>query len=173
MRKSSKITLGALLIIMIFVCFLYISNGIGTPKSRLESDARSSQKIEDSWLMEKDVSDTMAALIAYPEDQSDYVFSIYVDRPGLSFGYFFRGGGECAGIENHIINLRVEGYNEHAFISMNSMSVERLEIDNGNTVKVIKIDSKKPFALVLPRNAGNIAFYDVNGNIVETYQTEL
>lgn len=29
------------------------------------------------------------------------------------------------------------------------------------------IDTDKPFAIVLPMNAGNIAFYDIDGNIVE------
>ena len=42
-----------------------------------------------------------------------------------------------------------------------------LEIGNGNSVQVIDIDSKKPFAIVLPVNAGSIVFYDVDGNAVE------
>ena len=58
-------------------------------------------------------------------------------------------------------------YQEKAFISMNRQQVERLEIDDGTTVQAMRIDSGKPFAIVLPVNAGNIAFYDVDGNAVE------
>ena len=90
-----------------------------------------------------------------------------VNRPGLSFGYFFRGGGDLTGMNVGITEYTVEGYKERAFISMNQQQVERLEIDNGNSVQVIDIDSKKPFAIVLPVNAGSIAFYDVDGNTVE------
>ena len=36
------------------------------------------------------ISDTMAAFISYPQDKTDHTFSVYVNRPGLSFGYFFQ-----------------------------------------------------------------------------------
>lgn len=50
---------------------------------------------------------------------------------------------------------------------MNAQNVVRLEIDDGNNIRVIDIDSGKPFAIVLPLNAGNVCFYDTNGNVVE------
>ena len=63
--------------------------------------------------------------------------------------------------------VRVTGLEERAFISMNKQQVECLKIDNGNSVQVIDIDSNKPFAIVLPVNAGALSFYDVDGNAVE------
>ena len=36
---------------------------------------------------------------------------LYVNRPGLSFGYFFRGGGTLSGIQKGIVEFTVEGYN--------------------------------------------------------------
>ena len=51
--------------------------------------------------------------------------------------------------------------------SLNSQKVNRLEVDDGNEVQVINIDSDKPFAIVLPMNAGSITFYDIDGNVVE------
>jgi len=87
--------------------------------------------------------------------------------PGLSFGYFFRGGGAIAEVDNYIAEFVVEEYNERAFVSMNTQKAERLEIDDGNNIQVIDIESSKPFAIVLPLNAGNICFYDVNGSVVE------
>jgi len=38
---------------------------------------------------------------------------------------------------------------------------------------VVDIDSNKPFAIVLPINAGNITFYDVNRNTVEYWNNPL
>ena len=72
-----------------------------------------------------------------------------------------------------ICEYTVEGYNERAFISMNQQQVTQLEIDDGNTIQVLDIDSNKPFAIVLPINAGTITFYDVNGNTVEYWNNSL
>ena len=53
--------------------------------------------------------------------------------------------------------------------------IERQEnnIDDGNTIQVVDIDRNKPFAIVLPINAGNITFYDVNRNTVEYWNNPL
>lgn len=167
-----KVILGVVLAGVLFVGFLYANNDIGVTSKNLETDIRSSQKIMDDWTVDGEVSDTMAAYISYPQDKTDHTFSIYVNRPGLSFGYFFRGGGDIVAVEDFIAEFTVEGYSERAFISMNTQHVDRLEIDDGGrTDWVIDIDSDKPFAIILPTNAGNICFYDVNGNVVE-YMTQ-
>ncbi len=128
----------------LFVCFLYTNNEIGVTSSKLEADIRSSQKIKDDWTVDGSVSSTMAAYISYPQGLSDHSFSVYVNRPGLSFGYFFRGGGTLSGIQRGIVEFTVEGYNERAFISMNQQQVQQLEIDDGNTIQVVDIDRNKP-----------------------------
>ncbi len=171
--RPAKVTLGVLLVCIMFIVLLYLNNDIGIQKSQFESDIRSSQKIESDWIVDGNVSDTIAAFISYPQDMTDHTFSIYVNRPGLSFGYFFRGGGSLSGVEDGIEEYTVEGNKERAFISMNKQQVERLEIDDGNSIKVVNIDSSKPFSIVLPVNAGNIAFYDVNGNTVEFFEHPL
>ena len=109
----------------------------------------------------------MAAYISYPEDKSDYTFSIYVKHSGLSYGYFFRAGGSIAEIGGGIKEFTFDDCNELALISMNTQNVARLEIDNGIEIKTIEFDSEKPFATVLQQNAGELRFYDVNGNAVE------
>lgn len=162
-----KILLGIVLLCALFLVFLYANNDIGITASSLEADIRLSQKITDDWIVDGSISDTMAAFISYPQDKTDHTFSVYVNRSGLSFGYFFRGGGDIVAVDDYIAEFIIEGYNERAFISMNIQNVERLEIDDGNGVQVIDIESNKPFAIVLPLNTGNICFYDVNGNVVE------
>ena len=168
MKKTlPKILLGVVLACALFFGFLYVNNDIGKTANKLETDIRLSQKISDDWNVDGSISDTMAAFVSYPQDKTDHTFSVYVNRPGLSFGYFFRGGGDIVEVDDYIAEFVVEGYNERAFISMNTQNVVRLEIDYGNDIRVIDIDSDKPFAIVLPLNAGNMCFYDANGNIVE------
>ena len=162
-----KIILGVVLMVVLFAGFLYVNNDIGKRKNSLEADIRLSQKISDDWNVDGSTSDTMAAFISYPQDKTGHTFSVYVNRPGLSFGYFFRGGGNIVEVDNYIAEFVVEGYSERAFISMNTQNVVRIEIDDGNGIQVIDIDSSKPFAIVLPLNAGTVSFYDLNGNIVE------
>ncbi|MBD5130923.1 MAG: hypothetical protein HDT43_13515 [Ruminococcaceae bacterium] len=165
-KKMMIFILCVLLTGIAFVGFLYFNNDIGVQKSQLETDIRSGQKISSDWNIDGAVSDTIAAFISYPRDMNDHTFSVYVNRPGLSFGYFFRGGGDLTVKDTDIVEYTVDGYKERAFMSMNKQQVERLEIDDGNSIQVIDIDSSKPFSLVLPVNAGYIAFYDVDGNTV-------
>lgn len=168
-----KLLLCVVLVCVIFLVFLYANSNIGITANSLESDIRSSQKIADDWVVDGNVSDTMAAYISYPQDKTDHTFSVYVNRPGLSLGYFFRGGGDISQVEEYIAEFTVVGFNERAFISMNSQKVSLFEIDDGNNVRKIEIDSNKPFAIVLPLNTGNISFYDINGNIVEYHNQKL
>ena len=168
-----KTVIGILLVCSLFVGFLYISSDIGIASGNPETDIRSSQKIKEDWAIDGSVSDTMAAYISYPQDKSDHTFSVYVNRPGLSFGYFFRGGGSLSGVERGIAEFTVDGYNERAFISMNQPKAARLEIDDGNTVQIIDLNSDQPFAIVLPANAGVIHFYDGNGNPVNYQKNPL
>ncbi len=172
-NKLVKALLGVFLVCTVFVGFLYLNNDIGIQKSQLEADIRSSQKIESDWIVDGEVSDSIAAFISYPRDMTDHTFSVYVNRPGLSFGYFFRGGGSLSGVEGGIAEYTVAGYPERAFISMNKQQVERLEIDDGSSIHVVELDSSKPFAITLPVNAGNITFYDVNGVAVEFWEHPL
>ena len=158
-----KTVIGILLVCSLFVGFLYISSDIGIASGNLETDIRSSQKIKEDWAIDGSVSDTMAAYISYPQDMSDHTFSVYVNRPGLSFSE----------IQEGIAEFTTEGANERALISMNQQQVQQLQIDDGHAKQAIDIDSDQPFAIVLPINAGSITFYDVNGNAVEYWNHPL
>ena len=164
---------GILVLGVLFLGFLFVNNDIGVSATKIEADIRSSQKITVDWNVEGSVSDSMAAFISYPQDKTDHTFSVYVNRPGFSFGYFFRGGGDINAVQKHIAEYVVEGYNDRAFISMNEQKVVRIEIDNGNSIDVKEIDPNNPFAIVLPVNAGTITFIDINGNEVTSYEQKL
>ena len=171
MHTAGKIALGLLLVFLLGFGFLWLNNDIGLSDDRLAWDFRQSQTIQNDWHISGDITDTMAAFIAYPEDRSDHTFAVYVNRPGLSFGYFFRGGGDIVSVERAIAEYTVEGCRERAFISLNTHGVVRVEIGNGNEVEIIPITSSKPFALVLPLNAGEVTFYNEQGQVVE-YQRQ-
>lgn len=167
-KNAIKITGSVLVSLLLFFAFLYFNDDIGISKNSLEKDARSSSKIEADWHVAMDTSDTMSAMVFYPKDKSDHSFDVYVNRPGLSFGYFFRGGGDIIEVENYVAEFSVEGYSDRAFISLNAQQIVKVEIDNGNSIETIEIDSTKPFAIVLPQNIGSVTFFDVNGDIVDT-----
>lgn len=173
MKNAMKYLGSFIVVILIAVCFLFFNNGIGISKSNIEKGARYSHKIEATWNVAKDTTETMSAMIFYSDDLADHTFSIYVNRPGLSFGYFFRGGGSVIETEKYIAEIHIEGYNERSFVSMNKQQVSKVEIDDGNIVQTIKIDSEKPFAFILPNNVGSVTIYDINGNIVESVQHRL
>ena len=172
-KPFPKMILRILLVCVLLLGFLYMDDDIGTSAANLESDIRNLQKIPENWIVEGDVSDTMAAYISYPQDRSDHTFSVYVNRPGLSFGYFFRAGGKLSEVQEGIAEFTTEGANERALISMNQQQVQQLQIDDGHAKQAIDIDSDQPFAIVLPINAGSITFYDVNGNAVEYWNHPL
>lgn len=167
MKKSLRYVGTIAVILSILFLILYYDNDIGITKSNIEKDARISQKIDDSWKVEKSTTDAMSAMLFYNENLSDYTFSIYVNRAGLSFGYFFRGGGSISAENEGIAEYKVEGYNENAYLSMNRQQVAKIKIDNGNTIKIIDIDYIKPFAIILPDGIG-IKFYNIDGDIVQT-----
>lgn len=173
MKKVLKILSIIFAVITICFCTLWFNHDIGINKNHIEQDARGSSKIEDAWMVAIDTTEIMSAMVFYPEDKSDHSYKVYVNRPGTSFGYFFRGGGDVIEVEYYIAECFVENYDDRAFISLNAQQVERMEIDNGNEVKIIEIDSSKPFAYVLAKNSGTVTFFDINENIVEVMQKNL
>lgn len=111
----------------------------------------------------------MAIYLSYPEDQSSYDYSFYLNRPGLSFGYFFRSSGSVNKTDDLIGEITVDGYTERAYFSMNLSKVTRAEVSDGSKVETIEINSDKPFTLILPvSEEETVTFYDADGNIVET-----
>ncbi|EHQ90977.1 hypothetical protein [Desulfosporosinus youngiae] len=168
MKKAVKyMGIAAVMIAGLFLS-LYFNNAIGTPKSKIEKDARISHKIDPSWQVAKSTTDTLSAMLFYDENLSRYTFSIYENREGLSFGYFFRSGGS-ANVENEgIAEYKAQGRQEKVYLSMNKQQVIKIEIANGNTVEIIDIDHTKPFAVVLPVGLGAIKICDIDGNVLPT-----
>ena len=155
--------------LVLVICGLFVSGNIGVSEKNIVSDIRKMQYIDDDWVIEGSATDDMAAYVCYPEDKSDFVFSVYLNHPGMSFGYFFRYGGAHPRIEEGVLELepQVDKYKARGYISMNIQHIAKLEINNGTDTEVIEIDSSKPFAITLPTGIGVIKFFDIDGNVVE------
>ncbi len=165
MKKAYKYVIGITLVLVFTLSALYGSGSIGVPKSKIESDARKSQKIDDNWKVSESISHPIGALLFYDTESNDLIYSIYLNRKGFSFGYFFRSGGSRSEINEGICEFRYDRYGR-VLLSMNKDKVERIEIDNGQEIKTIDIDSEKPFTLVLPENCGIVTIYDINNDII-------
>ena len=168
-----RVIIGTVLIVVVFVGVLHVNNDIGIRKEKIVSDIRSSQRIDENWITDGETSDSMAAYISYPKDNTDHTYSIFVNRPGLSFGYFFRAGGSLTGADKYISEFTLDGYQERAFIATSALKVARLEINDSQDIQVIEFDSEKPFSIVLPINAGELVFYDINGEAVAVCECPL
>ena len=116
----------------------------------------------------------MSVLVFYPEKLSSYTLSIYINRPGLSFGYKFRYGGGGDSIDkSYIEEFQTKGIDDRAFVSINQEYISRVEIDDGTEVKKINVNSNTPFVIILPKNCGIVTFYDLFENEVEIIKREI
>ena len=169
MKSPFKILFGICAIGMMLIIINFIVNDIGVSESNIVADIQVQQYLPDDWITLGEISDEMVAYISYSPDKSDYTYSLYINPSGLSIGYFFRAGGDLMGIGKYIQGFSLKDYSEIAFISMNELDVERVEIKKDNKVEILELDSSNPFAIVLSKSAENITFFDKNNNVVDYF----
>lgn len=146
-----------------FVFIILINQGnIGVSKNNIEKDARKSHKIPEEWIIAKDANNYFGALLFYSEDLSNYTFSIYQNKEGISFGYFFRLGGRLPEISDEILKVTSNGQGD-ILLSLNKLQVARIEISDGEYTKEILIENTKPFTVIIPENIEEIKFYTTDG----------
>jgi len=155
------------IMVIVLILILYFNNDIGLRRWAIEKDARISHEIPDDWEVTKSITDNIYAMIFYDKDLNNHTFSIYENRKGPSFGYFFRGGGSMTVEDNDIAEYQVEGCQERIYLSINKQQIIKVEIDKGDIVETINIDADKPFALILPNNIRDIKFYNMNNMVVQ------
>jgi hypothetical protein len=164
MKKRLKLMI-AVVVSALFIYLLIYSSGIlGVTASKLEQDARSSQHIDKSWSVEKAVSDNIGAMIFYGEQSDESVFSIYLNRNGFSFGYFFYAGGSAGAIADGVAEFTYLDYGS-SLLSMNRDKVEKIVFGNKDIAPIL-VDPTKPFAVILPDNCESFDLYDINGKSI-------
>ncbi len=114
-----------------------------------------------------DATDDLGVLLFYDEHSNNFTYSVYLNREGFSFGYFFHPGGNSIDISKGI--LAFDYGNSIALISINKVHAARIECvsENSQQEKVVyEIDLGKPFAIAIPIVDSNttIKIYDKNGN---------
>lgn len=81
--------------------------------------------------------------------------------------------GTISKIEELIVSFIVEGYDEIVYLSGNKQNVTSIVVDDGSNKNSFAVDYEEPFVFVLPNNAGNVQFYDIDGEIIECVQRTL
>jgi len=158
--KMKRICSFVLFLLMMLLFYLIAFNELGIPKSKLEADARE----HEDYFCVQDVNEDMAVLLFYSEDRNDHDFAFYENRDGLSFGYFFRAGGDAHEIQTGIAEFSLFDRNEsRGYVSMNARKIVCAELSSGDT---INLDEGEPFALVLKKGV-HVTFLDADGNRVE------
>lgn len=157
---------------LVVSCYMVLKQDLAVRAKDIEPHARSFQSIPEEWLAETSVGDEVAALVFYPNDSSDAVYSVYWRKGRSGMGYSFRAGGKISTVKDGVTRFSIDGCNESAYISLNTNNICKLIVDDGISLSTIPLDSSKPFAIVLPSNAGSIYFYDIEGKIMEITDRE-
>lgn len=164
-RKTRNIGIGSAICILIVLVIIFSAGVFGVSAKNIEQDTRKSHKIDNTWEVSKSINDGLGAMLFYDNTLNKHTFSIYINRDGFSFGYFFRTGGTDSTIMNGIHMFTYDA-NGSALLSMNKDGVARIDLDNGINITRIEIEPAKPFAVVIPANCGSVTLYDANDNIV-------
>ncbi|WP_238902358.1 hypothetical protein [Clostridium sp. YIM B02506] len=165
MKINKTIILLATLGVLFLILIGKIDIGV-LSKDNLEKDARKSHKIQEDWITASSINKDIGAFLFYDKDLSNYTFSIYTKREGLSFGYFFRYGGALPEVSEGIDRFDYPGKGS-VLLSLNKRSISKIELGNGLEPKdVIDVDSSKPFSIIIPDNVGQIRIYDTNGELI-------
>ena len=116
MKKRLKLMITVVVSALFIYLLLYSSGILGVSAIKIEQDARSSQHIDKSWSVEKAVSDNMGVMIFYDEQSDESVFSIYLNRKGFSFGYFFNAGGSVGAIADGVAEFTYPYYSSFFYL---------------------------------------------------------
>lgn len=165
MKRILRVISIVVVCIVGLVLCLRVNDCFGTTKGHIQEQARESQHIPTDWCVSEQTSNCLSAMIFYNKDLTEHTFSLYINRDGLSFGYFFCQGGIDASIQSGVQKFTIEGSEETAYISMNPQRASLMQIFNGIDITTEEIDPNKPFAVIVEADA-SVEFYDVNGNLL-------
>lgn len=148
------------------VLVLVLTIDIGMTKNRIEKDADKDRDVFTTYV-EKEISKDIAAFLFYDKERKIHDTRIYVNYPGLSFGYFFKYGGNSPEVENGVGLFEMDKIPAVAYVSMNKPEVSHMIVGSGDAEELIVIDSDKPFAVVVEKELGMVRIFDKNDELVE------
>lgn len=128
-----------------------------------------SEKTEPGRKYMYDTGESMIAGLSYNAESEDCEYDIYVNRPGFSFGWFFRHGGNLPRGDEYVKKIVVEGSDDYALVSANEPRVCRIEVDDGMVIQTYLIDPEQPFVMVLPGSTAGCTLYNENDEVVSVH----
>ena len=131
--------------------------------SDIEENVRSIQGISSDWNVEVAMNDRVAGVIAYDDQRSEHIFSIYKSDSKTNKNYVFRYGGKSTSIERSVRVFKFEGIT--ALVSMNALHIAAIECHDGEQYE---IDPNMPFVLIIP--SGGFDVYDNSGKLIDLTQ---
>lgn len=168
MKKRVLLSVGVLCLLLIAILTAFPSPVIGLTKGSLEANARKTQNVDESWHATSSVSENVAAVLLYNSDLSEYRYSIYATKPGISFGYFPKESG-AEKLADGIVNFDLK--NGEAILSLNRENVAKVQRTYENkelATEVYEVNSSEPFVITLSHSKndsnGTIEIYDKQGN---------
>ncbi len=163
MKQKIKPYLPFILSVTLISILLLTYGNIGVSKGGLEKDARKNHHIDPTWEVATSVNENLGILLFYDKNTYEYTYSIYLNHPGISYGYFFREGGGLVGLEEGTVQFT----NEHgsAIFSLNQDKISRIEFGN-KKLSPIMINPSKPLTALIPDHSESIIMYDVNETMV-------
>lgn len=173
MVKNKRTVILIFILGILSIGILFKANGIvGLSDSRLENDARISQKIDDTWSSTGETNNEMGALLFYDETIEEHTFSIYLNRPGFSYGYFFSHGGASSTIDS---GVKAYSYGAYGMVlmSMNTKKVSQIKLENEESLEIVKLDPLKPFVLLVPEAIEKVSLFDTEGKNVPIDNIEM
>lgn len=177
MKKRVLLFIGVLCLLLIVILAAFPSPVIGLTKGSLEANARKTQNVDESWHAASSVSENVAAVLLYNSDLSEYRYSIYATKPGLSFGYFSKESG-AEKLNEGIISFDLE--NGEAILTLNRENVAKVQRAYANkelTTEIYEVNSSEPFVVTLSNSKndsdGTIEIYDKQGNELPLDRTDI
>lgn len=131
--------------------------------SDIEKNVRSFQGISNDWNIEVAMNDQVAGVIAYDDQRSEHIFSIYKSNGTANTNYVFRYGGKSTSIERSVRVFKFEGTT--VLISMNALHIAAIECHDGERYEIAP---NMPFVLVIP--SGGFDVYDNSGKLIDLTQ---
>lgn len=129
----------------------------------IEESFRAFQAANAEWNVEVAMSNNIAAVIAYDQEQTDHTFAVYTNENDIFTNYVYRAGGHTTSVERSVLVYKSEG--AFILISMNALHIAKIECHDGDPYE---IDPNHPFVLIVP--GGGFDVYDSNGSLIELEQ---
>ncbi len=162
-KPFQQILIPVAILIAIVLVIGYQNNVFGIPDGgRLESFSRRNQPIPEDWLCIQTQEKDVAALLFYPKEMDNAIYSIYLKGSGLSFGFSARSRGFMNFIQTDICEFHHGEREVSILLSLNAPNITRVEVHNGDKSQTITLDPEEPFVLILPLDA-DIQLFDAQG----------